>query len=209
MPTSAGLFDSFDNLDTISLEAIASWLKPVPDLTQLENYLANRILYPQTLPISEREMQIDLAILREALKINKDPFLDNTLRRMLIPAKFLNYVPDPANLTLIFIDALLLSRDRKDSLKDIWTVALTSDVAEVIGSAIMPQFNNGSGGVMSLSLFNKKYDIKQGNLMVIPCPKDRCEISYKLQNGHLLGKQDNAVEVYGGRLGLLIDGRNI
>lgn len=208
MPTSVGLFDSFDNLDTISLEAIASWLKPVPSITQLENYLANKILYPQTLPSSEHEMQIDLALLREALKINKEPFLNNTLRRILIPAKFLNFVPDLASLALIFIDALLLGRDRKDLFKDLWTVVLTSDLAEVVGSVIMPQFNSSSG-VINLDLSNKKYEVKNGNLQVIPCSKDRCKIAYKLQNGQLLGKQDNAIEIYGGRLGLFIDGRNI
>ena len=50
------------------------------------------------------------------------------------------------------------------------------------------------------------YKIQQGNLELIPCPKSRCEIAYKLEKGKLLGKQENAFEVYGGKLGLVVDG---
>lgn len=220
MPKLAGLFDSFDNLDQISPEAIASWLKPIPQLNLLENYLANKILYPQALPLTERDMQIDLGILREALKMNvpkpgsqkvnallgDNPFLNITLRKILIPVRFLNSVPNLMSLTRVFIDALLLNRERKDFFQDLWTIVLIDDIDEVVGSILLPQFES-SGGVMNLKLPSKNYEIRQGNLMLIPCPQDRCEIAYKLQKGKLLGRQENAFEVYGGKLGLVIDGR--
>lgn len=220
MPKLAGLFDSFDNLDQISSEAIASWLKPIPQANFLENYLANKILYPQALPLTERDMQIDLGILCEALKMSKafantqkvnallgdNPFLNITLRKILIPVRFLNFVPNLMSLTRVFIDALLLNRERKDFFQDLWTIVLTDDIDEVVGSVLLPQFES-SGGVMNLKLLSKNYEIRQGNLMLIPCPKDRCEIAYKLQKGKLLGRQENAFEVYGGKLGLVIDGR--
>lgn len=220
MPKSVGLFDSFDNLDQISLEAVACWLKPIPPLVQLENYLANKILYPQTIPQTELGMQIDLAILREALKINgpkpllknnallgDNPFLNTTLRKVLIPGEFTNFIQDLTSLTGAFIDALLLGRAKKDCYEDLWTLILTDDVDEVIGSIILPQFEKG-GGLMNLKLFRKNYVVKQGDVTVIPCLKDRVEIAYKLQNGHFLGKTENAVEVYGGKLGLVVDGRS-
>ncbi len=220
MPKLTGLFDSFDNLDQISVEAIASWLKPVPQLNQLEDYLANKILYPQALPLTERDMQIDLSILREAIKMNipkpgpsknallgDNPFLNVTLRKILIPVKFLNFVPDLMSLTLVFIDALLLNREKKDYFQDLWTLVLTDNIDEIVGSILLPQFD-GSDGVMNLELQSKNYEIRQGNLMLVPCPKDRCEIAYKLQKGKLLGRKENAFEVYGGRLGLVIDGRS-
>lgn len=219
-----GLFDNFDNLDQISTEAIASWLKPAPQFSQLENYLANRILYPQALPLTEYDMKIDLAILREALKMNKvisettngpktsallgeSPFLNVTLRKILIPTEFLNFVPDLVSLTWVFIDALLLGRGRQDWFEDLWTIVLTDDTDEIVGSVIRARFEDSSG-IMDLSLPGKDYRIRPGSLMVIPCPKDRCEIAYKLQKGSCLGKQANAMEVYGGKLGLIVDGRN-
>lgn len=213
-----GLFDSFDNLDQISLENIASWLKPVPSVIQLENYLANKILYPQTLPLTKEDMQLDLAILREALKMNspgtKKPnamlgdnsFLNITLRKILIPERFLNFVPNLMTLTLVFIDAFLLGRRKEDWFQDLWTVVVTNDTDEIAGSVLLPQFDSGNGE-MSVNLLNQNYKIRPGNFIVMPCPKSRCEISYKLQNGKVLGKTESAVEVYGGKLGLIVDGR--
>lgn len=215
-----GLFDSFDNLDQIPIENIASWLKPVPNLIQLENYLANKILYPQTLPLTETDMKIDLAILRETLRINgpkpgpgknnpllgDNPFLNITLRKVLIPQRFLTFVPDLKTLTWAFVDALLLNRRRQDFFWDLWTVVLTDDTDEIIGSILLPQFI-GENSVMELSLSGKTYKIGPGSLTVIPCPKDRCEIAYKFNQGKILGKEENAVEIYGGKLGLMIDGR--
>src|SRR5687768_2390810 len=94
----SGIFDSFDNLDQIEIESLITWLKNPPSPVQLENYLANKILYPTSLPLTESDMKIDLAILREALKINgpkaeksnsnllgDNPFLNVTLRKIIIP----------------------------------------------------------------------------------------------------------------------------
>ena len=216
-----GLFDSFDNLDQISLEAVSSWLKPIPSLNLLENYLANKILYPQSLPLTKQDMQIDLAILREALKASKslagsktnallgdNPFLNVTLRKILIPVRFVNFVPNLASLILTFIDAFLLDRDKQDFFQDLWTIVLTGDIDEMVGSILLPQFDS-SGGVMDLRLLDKNYEIRPGSLTIIPCLKDRCEIAYKLQKGQALGKKESAIEVYGGKLGLVIDGRGI
>lgn len=216
-----GLFDSFDNLDLINPESVAAWLKNPPPSLQLENYLANRILYPQTIPVTALDMQLDLAILREALKINgprannetnallgDNPFLNVMLRKILIPAKFLQSVPDLANLAWAFIDALLLNRKKADWFQDIWTIVLTDDSDEIVGSAILPQFN-GKNGVLELNVSaERKFKLVQGGLAVVPCPKQRCRIEYKLRSGRILGKAEDAVEVYGGKLGLLVDGRN-
>ena len=214
------LFDSFDNLDQISPEDIAAWLKSVPALVQLENYLANKILYPTTLPLTALDSEIDLAILREALKLNgpnlsskktnsllgDNPFINITLRKILIPERFLHFVPDLTSLTWAFIDALLLNRRKEDWFEDLWTIFLVDQSDEQIGSVLLPQFENLSG-IMELNILGKDYKIRPGSLMVIPCPKDRCEISYKLSGGQILGKQMSAIEVSGGKLGLVIDGR--
>lgn len=221
MPKLSGLFDSFDNLDQIAIEDIARWLKVPPQAIALENYLANRILYPQTTPISLIDMQIDLAILREAIRINgpsgdklrstnpllgDNPFLNITLRKILIPSKFLDYVPDLPTLTWVFVDALLFSRQREDFFSDLWTVVLTGDSDEVVGSILLPQFND-SRAWMELFLEGKIVKIKPGSLLVVPCPKNRCEIGFKFDRGKILGQKESQLQVYGGRLGLMIDGR--
>lgn len=213
----SGLFDSFDNLDQIDVNLVASWLKNPSSEVQLENYLANKILYPQALPLTDSDMKIDLAILREALRISapaekegsllgNNPFLNLTLRRIMIPERFLLYVSDLAGLTWAFVDGLLLNRKKGDYFEDLWTVVLTDDSDEIVGSVILPQFEN-KADVLELSILGHNYKIKAGSLSVVVCHKDRCEIDYKLASGKLLGKKESALEIYGGKLGLMIDGR--
>lgn len=216
MPGLTGLFDVFDNLDAVSPEAVALWLKPRPALNQIENYLANKILYPQSLPQTEYEMQIDLGILREALKMNapksgnallgNNPFINNTLRKIMIPISFLDFVPGLKILAWIFIDAFFATRQKNDFFSDLWTIVLTDDTDETVGSLILPEFDEASS-VMNLVVLGKEYDIRPGSLSVIPCARERCEIVYKIKSGKVLGKSENAVEISGGKLGLLVDGR--
>ena len=60
---------------------------------------------------------------------------------------------------------------------------------------------------MDITILDKNFKVKAGSLIAIPCLKDRCKIAYKFASGKILGKKENALEIYGGRLGLLIDGR--
>lgn len=218
MAKPSGLFDSFDNLDQIQIESLIFWLKKVPSSNQLENYLANKILYPQTLPLTDFDIRVDLAILREALRINgpksgqkagpllgDNSFLNVTLRKIIIPERFLQFLPDLSTLTWAFVDGLLLNRRKEDWFEDLWTVILADDIDEVVGSVIIPEFSKG--GSLDLNLLGKNYKIKAGGLTVLPCNKDRCQVDYKINHGKILGKKESMVEVYGGRLGLIIDGR--
>lgn len=66
-----GFFESFDNLDLIPVEDIAQKLKIRSQLIELENFVANRILYPQAIPTTSIDMETDMVILDMALKINK------------------------------------------------------------------------------------------------------------------------------------------
>ena len=222
MPKQTGLFESFDNLDQIDIDSLIGWLKGVPtnlNAIHLENYLANKILYPAALPLTQVDMKIELAILREILRMSgpkedsntnsmlgDNPFLNATLRKIIIPEKFLQYIPDLVSLTWAFVDGLLLNRRKKDYFEDIWTVILADDIDQVVGTILLPQFN-GESDAMNLKLLGKTFKIKSGNIAVVPCPKERCEIAYKFNQGQILGKKENALEVYGGKLGLMIDGR--
>ncbi len=202
-----GLFDSFDNLDIIDVNNLAIYLKSPPSSDSLENYLANKILYPTTLPLTMLDMKVDLAILREALRIKKDSqFLNITSRKIIIPGKFLQYIPDLVSLTWAFVDGLLLNRSKKSWYEDQWTVMISGDIDEVAGTVLLPQFE-GLSDLMSLTLMGREYKISAGSLTVVPCSKSRCQISYKFKKGKILDKNINEVEVYGGKLGLMIDGR--
>ncbi len=139
----SGLFDYFDNMDQIPLNLIIRWLKHAPTQIQLENFIANRILYSQTVSQTPSEIEIDLAILREAIRINvpknmqtkdfllgNNTFLNMNLRKIMIPADFERYVPDMQSLAAIFVDALLVERPKSDVFEDLWTIVLNDDVDE-------------------------------------------------------------------------------
>lgn len=213
---SIGLFDSFDNLDQINIESVASWLKTPGQNVRLENYLANKILYPQTLPMTTSDLETDLAFLREALKLTfkqkeqneflgQNPFLNFSLRKILIPERFLNSVGNLNKLAWAFVDALPVDAKR-DLFEDLWSIVLTDETDEVIGSLVIPEFANKSGEI-EVNIIGKTYKVKFGSLLIIPCPKIKCLMSYKLKKGKLLGKSENSVQVLSGRLGIMIDAR--
>ncbi len=209
MPESVGLFDSFENLDQIGVDSLIPWLKNPPSAIQMENYLANKVLYPNTLPLTKDDLKLDLVILREVLsKIGpkSNPYLNISLRKIIIPERFLHYVSDLAGLTWAFVDGLLLNKRREEWYKDLWTVVIDNNIEIIIGSILLPDFGS-SADSMNISILGQDYQIAQGSLIIIPCQSTRCEVAYKFSEGKLLGKKDSAVEVYGGELGLMIDGR--
>lgn len=214
-----GIFDSFNNLDKIKPEDIASWLTPVPPPLYLENYLANKLLYPQSIPISAQDLKIELAILREALRVNsaqsfnksnpflsESPFINFNLKKILIPKHFLDFVPDLQTLVWVFIDGLLLEKKKEKGFEDIWTVIITGDLDEVVGTIILPRFKSPAGQIQ-LNLLGKTYTLKLGSLTVVPCLKKKCQLLFKSNQSQLLGKNDLLIEVYGGKLGIVVDGR--
>lgn len=200
------MFDSFDDLDKVRPEVVAKWLENPPGLEQLENYLANRILYPQTLAVSSSDLQIDLAILREVLKLNFNAFFNLSLRKILIPERCFKFVGDLTKLTWAFVDAIPIERLKKDFFEDLWTIVLVDETDKIIGSLLLPKFDSSSGRI-EINVLGVSHKIKSGSLVVIPCGKDRCIVSYTVYGGKILGKADNALQIHGGSLGIMIDAR--
>jgi len=206
MPKVTGIFDVIDNLDELISEDVAKWIKNPPQPIGLQNYIANRILYPQAIAASLGDLEIDLAILREALKKDKSYFSIET-RKIIIPDILVSRIPSLAKLVWVFIDAYLLNLDEK-TRPEIWTVVLRSnEVDETLGTIIAPHFK-GSGAIeIKLEDSKQSVIVKQGGLMIVPCLKSHCKLDFKLSSGEILAQKDGSVEVFGGRLGLVIEGR--
>src|SRR3989344_9345924 len=165
-----GLFDNFDNLDSIDINSLVGWFKSTrPTPTQLEDYLANKILYPQTIPSTKLDITIDLALLREVLRTgNQAPFLDMTLKKIIIPEKFLLFVPNLVTLTEVFVDGLLKDTKKIDVYSQLWKVIVSDGQDEVVGSLLLPEFEHDKE-TMTLSVLGKNYQIKAGSLIRVPC----------------------------------------
>lgn len=200
MPKVTGIFDAFDDLDLIPAEEVARWVKPAPPLFYLENYLANRILYPQATPQTKTEVDLDLAILREALRRNSSFFL-TAEKKFLIPEEFSLRLPNLSALVLAFVDAY--------KPKDIVTVTLVKKSGdEVIGMVIAPE-NIQPTDILKFIVEDKSYQIKPGSIMVIPEVSSHCHIAFRANLAKLLDKNEIVFEGSGGRLGILIDGRGL
>lgn len=208
-----GIFDYFDNLDTIPFENISRWLKTPVNQIALENFLANRMIYPQTVPASSLDMEIDLAILREALRhggikppLTSDSFINTTARKILIPSIFVQAVPDLVQLVWVFIDAFLLGRHKTTLAEDLWTIVLAGPINETLGTVIIPDLVS-KDSKLNITIEGQTINTKQGGLVVIPCIKNRCHLQFKVTEGRILGLEEGVAEVYGGKVGVILDTR--
>jgi hypothetical protein len=193
----SGIFEQFDKIDQISIEDIAGWLGPQP-AHLIENTLANRHLYPQTAPIKKEDLAVELAILREIIRLHPNQFLNVKEKKIQIPTDFINRFPDLSQLTLALIDGL--------NPKGIVEITLAG--GEVLGSFVKIEFNEATGSPANFEMFIKetKYSFEKGGLTVVPCSR-HSHINFKSQNGKIDGKSEAVLEIKGGRLGLVIDGR--
>ena len=198
----SGLFDQFDNLEQILVEDLTKWLKPPHNLITIQNALANRIFYPQVVPVTLEELDFDLGLLREALK-SKPQFLDKVSKKILIPEDFIKTFPNLDSLVWAFVDALLFNLP-KDTNSCLWTVVEAGNL-RILGTVLFPQFEGN--GQMQLRLDGKNFMLKRGSLAIFHCQKSHCHLNFRLTSGQILGLKEGVVEIYGGELGLMIDGR--
>lgn len=206
----SGIFDLYKDLDQIDTEEITKWISPAygwkgptPDSIFLENYTANRSLYPRSVSMTKEDMVIEMAILREALKKDKS-YINTALKKIFIPQVLPERFDNLPSLVWAFIDAYLY--DLGDEALGVWTVILKSDDKdESVGSVIVPQL--GQSASLAVEVEGKKATVKSGSLVAIPCLKSKCTISFKSTEGKLLGQQSGGVEIHGGKAGIILDGR--
>lgn len=206
MPKVSGIFEIFEDLETIPGEDYTKWLKKTHDPVLLKNFAANLVLYPQTIPVTLDEMEWELAILREAVK--KTPaFINIPEKKILIPESFLQRINDLSKLTWVFIDAYLPDWIKNNPGQNVWMVVLKGeDKDEIVGSVIIPELTDRLSFI-EIAINGKGTKVPKGGLAVIPCSPNKCKMGFKINKGIMLGINEGMTEVYGGRLGLIVDGR--
>ncbi len=196
----SGIFESFSNLDQLPADKLLSELKVSINEITIENFLANRILYPQAVPVNKEDLEIDWAILKEALKdLPGKKFYDEQNKKIYIPENFLARFPDIKKLIFCFVESL-----QPQDITQLLIARLNSK--EPLGSFIPLKFEDKNGKV-SLDIEGLKITINAGKLTQVPCSPARCHIKFKAKGARLYGKSEGVFEAMGGKLGLLIDGR--
>lgn len=188
------------NLEGVSISGVMKWLNKPYDDRLIQNKVGNRIIYPQVVAIDPEDMEIDLAILRERLKIDPNLFYRPLTHRIIIPENFIQKYPDLGKLAWAFVDAF----------RPVGITALTLQSAggtsRNLGSVIHPQMINPLG-MVELSVKGKKYTTN-GGLLTIPANFSKVDIQFHSELGTLLGEKTIVAEVPGGLVGIILDARN-
>lgn len=199
MPELDGVFTSLP-LSKISTDLIMRWLPKTFDSKLVENYLGNRILYPSFVPTSEREELLDLAILREALRLTPKNYYDPNLSRIYLPKQFIDYFSDLTKLAWAFIDIFVTN--------PITTIIIKGNVAKNAGTVLKPKVSSPKASItVTIRNQNKKYTINTSGLTIIPVNLPRVDIQFTATFATLSGQSSIELEVAGGILGLIIDTR--
>lgn len=108
MPKLTGVFSRFTDLEELNVEGINYWLKVKENPFYLENYIGNRILYSQAIPVSLRDLEIDLAILREYLRGHPEIVYNAKTKKMFIQEELEMRFPPLQKLIGAVLDVLIL-----------------------------------------------------------------------------------------------------
>lgn len=193
MPKLVGVFDSFEDLEHIPIENVQVGLNSPQDITTLEDYLANRVFYPQAAPLTKEEITLDLKILIEGLKQNSS-FLKG--KKIIIPEDFTQRFPDLGLLVWAFVQAY--------NPKEALTVVLAGKGEEILGTILPAEFKDKKS-IIEISIDKKTHPLKAG-FSVFPC-QENSQVHYFSTDSQILGQSEGTITVFGGRLGLAIDGR--
>ncbi|MBI2011779.1 hypothetical protein HYS91_03350 [Candidatus Daviesbacteria bacterium] len=182
-----GVFDLFKNLDKISIEDVNANLTIKQSPEFLQNYIANRVIYPQTIPSKVLEMDIDLIFLKEVVKLNKDKFIDQKNKRILIPEIFfLRFTPAP-KMVMAILDGL--------NVKDIYLIVKKgSSATKTLGTYIAGI--NFTAKALQVSVEGYKRKISIGKAYLFPVNKADVKV---------MGLKDKQLNVSGGELGIILD----
>ena len=148
MPKLTGIFEDLEGLDSLPIEDVNNFLAEKEHVYVLQNFLGNRILYPQTIPASKRDMEIDLAILCAYMRLHQEIFYMVGLKRIMIPEKIELRFPPLANLLYYFPEIF--------DLDEVVELAIKKESSQVviIGSIISPKVGDPKSEKLTQVLIN-------------------------------------------------------
>lgn len=199
MPKLSGVFSLFKNLEKIAPQSLNHWLKLNENPYYLYNFIGNRILYSEVVPLSPRELDIDFAILKEAVRLNKQLFYPDSGvqnqpgdKKIIIPEEFVNRFPPLERLGAGMVEAIAPSGIVSVYIK---TTSASGKNLELVGSVITPTLLSTEGEPQIL-INNNPVKVNLGTMVVFP-----------FEDRHLRVKIDSLDEILvsGGKLGLIID----
>jgi hypothetical protein len=191
MPQLDGVFNLFPDLDTISANEIMGLSSQQYDHHFVENHLANRLLYPQTVAQTKAELDLDFVILSLAIQKHPEVFFNPTQNRVIIPQIASQHFPPLTRLI-----AVILLTISSEKVSDIWLKDANNQ--KLLGSFISQKMihNLNITGEIKLSIENEEKTLIPNQLNLIPVPEKPVK---------LLLNQTESLSAVGGSLGLFVD----
>jgi hypothetical protein len=192
MPKLSGIFSNFADLDKVTAEDLHPYLKAKEQSFYLENFIGNRILYPQTVPINLTDLEIDLAILRLFIKQNPVVVYAEQLKKIIIQEDLVMRFPPIQKLIGAILDVLTLEQVTPIVLRRF------NGGIENLGTVIRVTSNDG--GFMDVNVNGQVLKLEFDSLTILPN-----------KDPHIVVQVDSqpSLNVVGGSLGLVVDLRKI
>lgn len=191
MPHLSGVFDQFPDLEKANIDQLLAWMSKKPEKYALMNFLGNRVLYPQTIPINQSDLEIDFAILRAAIRLRPGLVFQPQANKIIIPKMFADRFPPTRTLVLSIIEGI--------SPKGIHFIYIKDGAQlKIIGSIIgptNPQKLSVDGKTVPLSAGKIKQAVPLNTISVVDLPVSEASI--------ILGNEE--FKALGGDIGVIID----
>lgn len=188
MPALNLVFARFNCLSEISTERILHSLKAKIGIHYLQNFIANRLLYPQAMPATLLDFEIDRSILREVLRLQ--PALltegEKNSSKIVIPQEFIERFVGIKPIVLAWINALSPKGIMPIFIKD-------QSKLQMVGSIYSPE--KLTGEKINFFLNDKKYELHIGKVYLFPV---NSKITAQIENGE-------TVELRGGEFGIVLN----
>lgn len=191
MPHLTGVFEEFPDLDKVTIAQIASWLVNKPEKHTLSNFFGNRLLYPQTVAVNELDMEIDLAILREAIRQKPAIVSEPQRNKLYIPENMVTRFPPLSRLAGVLIESLSpkginqIYIKNRNQVKLVGTLVSPPDLSNIVkDKKVVKVLVDG---------VESRLNINTISISPITSPEVKIKI------------EDEEYKVYGGELGVIID----
>lgn len=187
----SGIFEDLYDFESITADDVAIFLKIKVEAHVLENFIANRIIYPQTVPVNSYDLSIDLALLKAYLKKRSSYFYDPGKNKITIPLEYRTRFGDINSFITSLIDVLNLGK--------ITQVFLGKDRgSKLIGSVVSPILPLNKD-ILATKINGEIYHLRRGSIINLP-----------FNDHHIRLQIEDEPEVItpGGDLGILFDLRD-
>lgn len=196
MPKLTGIFEKFQDLDTVPVTEIISSLKIKGDTNLVQNFIGNRVLYPQTVASSAQDLELDHQILLEALKTHPEVIYDKGGKNIILTGEYTMRFPPFIKLMTTIIDAVEPEGPTGIFLKNTQTIRLGTIITSAMVKTALSQTENKN---LTLQINGEVKNLTSGTINLLSYGRGEL----KLKFGSL------EIIIPGGEMGIFLDLRGV